>query len=49
VEQRFGIAFAQIYNDSNIDQQNKELMKEMNTPTANTKDLHLSTQFAQIA
>ncbi|KAH7669104.1 Iron-chelate-transporting ATPase protein [Dioscorea alata] len=47
VEAQLGIDFAQIYRESNLYNDNKELVKQLSMPPPGSKDLHFPTQFPQ--
>ncbi|KAI3417297.1 Protein kinase domain-containing protein [Psidium guajava] len=46
-EADLGIDFALIYRDSTIYETNKELVKQLSTPSPGTSDLHFSSRFSQ--
>ncbi|XP_060969402.1 pleiotropic drug resistance protein 3 [Cannabis sativa] len=46
-EVEIGVDFAQIYKGSILHEQNKELIKQLNSPVPGSKDLHFRTRFPQ--
>jgi len=47
VENRLGIDFAEIYQNSELHQRNKALIKELSTPAPGAKDLYFPTLYSQ--
>ncbi|GFP80385.1 pleiotropic drug resistance protein 3 [Phtheirospermum japonicum] len=47
LEAELGIDFAEIYNNSNLHEVNKELVRKLSTPAPGSKDLHFPTPYAQ--
>ncbi|KAI9196707.1 hypothetical protein LWI28_026286 [Acer negundo] len=47
VEAELGVDFAQIYRESTLYQENKELVKKLSSPSPGSKDLHFPTLFPQ--
>ncbi|KAK4835862.1 hypothetical protein QYF36_015451 [Acer negundo] len=46
-EAELGVDFAQIYRDSVLYENNKELVKQLSTPPPGSRDLHFPTRFSQ--
>ncbi|KAM6602199.1 hypothetical protein CsatA_021808 [Cannabis sativa] len=46
-EMALGVDFANIYKNSDLYKRNKELIKELSTPTPDSKDLYFPTQFSR--
>ncbi|XP_043701567.1 pleiotropic drug resistance protein 3-like isoform X2 [Telopea speciosissima] len=46
-ETEVGVDFAQLYKDSTLYEDNKELVKKLSTPPPDSKDLHFPTRFSQ--
>ncbi|KAK0591339.1 hypothetical protein LWI29_000215 [Acer saccharum] len=46
-EAELGVDFAQIYRDSVLFENNKELVKQLSTPPPGSRDLHFPTRFSQ--
>ncbi|KAK6119085.1 hypothetical protein DH2020_047171 [Rehmannia glutinosa] len=46
-EAELGIDFAQIYKNSALHENNKELVRKLSTPAPGSKDLHFSTPYSQ--
>ncbi|KAH7655222.1 Xenobiotic-transporting ATPase protein [Dioscorea alata] len=47
VEQQLGIDFAEVYVNSTLYRDNKELVKQLSLPPPGSRDLHFPTRFAQ--
>ncbi|XP_024044579.1 pleiotropic drug resistance protein 3 [Citrus clementina] len=47
METQLGVDFAQIYRESTLYQENKELVKQLSSPSLGSKDLHFPTHFPQ--
>ncbi|KAK3189964.1 hypothetical protein Dsin_029525 [Dipteronia sinensis] len=47
VEAELGVDFAEIYNESTLYQENKELVKRLSSPSPSSNDLHFPTRFPQ--
>eukprot|EP01018_Ginkgo_biloba_P004085 Gb_15493 [translate_table: standard] len=47
VESRLGVDFAEIYRNSELNQQNNALIKELSKPAPGSKDLYFPTKFSQ--
>ncbi|KAJ9684813.1 hypothetical protein PVL29_017010 [Vitis rotundifolia] len=47
VEARVGVDFAEIYAKSELYQRNRELIKELSTPSPGSKDLYFPTKYSQ--
>lgn len=45
IETQLGVDFAQIYRESTLYQDNKELIKRLSSPSPGSKDLHFPTRF----
>ncbi|KAL5564644.1 hypothetical protein UlMin_027808 [Ulmus minor] len=46
-EAELGIDFAQLYKESTLYEQNKELVKQLSSPSPGSKDLHFPSRFPQ--
>ncbi|KAH9293069.1 hypothetical protein KI387_041723 [Taxus chinensis] len=46
-EMRFGIDFADVYQNSSLYQQNQAVIKEISTPAPGSKDVYFESQFSQ--
>ncbi|KAL6274816.1 hypothetical protein ACE6H2_025508 [Prunus campanulata] len=46
-EAALGVNFADVYKNSEMYRRNKALIKELSTPTPDSKDLHFPTQYSQ--
>ncbi|KAJ4823600.1 hypothetical protein Tsubulata_026479 [Turnera subulata] len=47
MEGKLGVDFEQIYKESALYEEKKELVKQLSTPTPGSKDLHFHTRFTQ--
>ncbi|CAH9117683.1 unnamed protein product [Cuscuta europaea] len=47
VEAQLGVDFADIYANSSLYEKNQELVKELNVPPPDSKDLHFPTKYSQ--
>ncbi|CAN6460412.1 unnamed protein product [Victoria cruziana] len=47
IERQLNIDFAQLYKESSLHERNKELVKQLSTPTPGSKDLSFQTVFPQ--
>ena len=47
VENQLTVYFAGIYANSSLYQRNQELIKELNTPSSDTKDLYFPVKYSQ--
>ncbi|KAH9779207.1 hypothetical protein WN944_014373 [Citrus x changshan-huyou] len=47
IETELGVDFGQIYRESTLHQENKELGKQLSSPSPGSKDLHFPTHFPQ--